>query len=199
MCASAARGRVHRSELGIADGAAAGLRPAGCAAARAARGNPAPGGRRWSHARRPAAPSTGRWRGVSRKALADRRGLRAVLRRAGAELVLHGHARGARLESVAGPGGPDPGAVRTVFLGPAQSARRGGALASGHTAGVGLAAGRACWCASGRWRPTGSSTRPVTNCGCPIVASAALAEGSTYTSGCPTASTATRCARCSVH
>jgi 3',5'-cyclic AMP phosphodiesterase CpdA len=43
-----------------------------------------------------------------RKALADRRGLRAVLQRAGAELVLHGHARGARLESVAGPAGPIP-------------------------------------------------------------------------------------------
>jgi 3',5'-cyclic AMP phosphodiesterase CpdA len=43
-----------------------------------------------------------------RKALADRRGLRAVLHRAGAELVLHGHARGARLESVAGPAGPIP-------------------------------------------------------------------------------------------
>jgi 3',5'-cyclic AMP phosphodiesterase CpdA len=43
-----------------------------------------------------------------RKALADRSGLRAVLRRAGAELVLHGHARGARLESVAGPAGPIP-------------------------------------------------------------------------------------------
>lgn len=43
-----------------------------------------------------------------RKALADRRELRAVLRRTGAELVLHGHARGARLESVAGPAGPIP-------------------------------------------------------------------------------------------
>ncbi len=43
-----------------------------------------------------------------RKALVDRSGLRAVLRRAGAELVLHGHARGARLESVAGPVGPIP-------------------------------------------------------------------------------------------
>lgn len=43
-----------------------------------------------------------------RKALADRSGLRAVLQRAGAELVLHGHARGARLESVAGPTGPIP-------------------------------------------------------------------------------------------
>lgn len=43
-----------------------------------------------------------------RKALADRGALRAVLRRAGAELVLHGHARGARLESVAGPAGPIP-------------------------------------------------------------------------------------------
>ena len=43
-----------------------------------------------------------------RKALTDRRGLRAVLQRAGADLVLHGHARGARLESVAGPAGPIP-------------------------------------------------------------------------------------------
>ena len=43
-----------------------------------------------------------------RKALADRAGLRAVLRTAGAELVLHGHARAARLESVAGPRGPIP-------------------------------------------------------------------------------------------
>jgi 3',5'-cyclic AMP phosphodiesterase CpdA len=43
-----------------------------------------------------------------RKALADRGELRAVLCRAGAELVLHGHARGARLESVAGPRGPIP-------------------------------------------------------------------------------------------
>ncbi len=43
-----------------------------------------------------------------RKALVDRAGLRAVLQRAGAELVLHGHAREARLESVAGPAGPIP-------------------------------------------------------------------------------------------
>ncbi len=43
-----------------------------------------------------------------RKALADRRALRAVLRRVGAELILHGHARNARLESVAGPRGPIP-------------------------------------------------------------------------------------------
>lgn len=44
----------------------------------------------------------------ARKALADRKPLRAVLQRAGAELVLHGHARFARLESVAGPRGPIP-------------------------------------------------------------------------------------------
>jgi 3',5'-cyclic AMP phosphodiesterase CpdA len=44
----------------------------------------------------------------ARKALRDRAALRAVLRRAGAELVLHGHARQARLESVAGPVGPIP-------------------------------------------------------------------------------------------
>jgi 3',5'-cyclic AMP phosphodiesterase CpdA len=44
----------------------------------------------------------------ARKALSDRQALRAVLRDAGAELVLHGHARGARLEAVAGPRGPIP-------------------------------------------------------------------------------------------
>ena len=43
-----------------------------------------------------------------RKALVDRGALRAVLKRAGAELVLHGHAREARLESVPGPRGPIP-------------------------------------------------------------------------------------------
>ncbi len=43
-----------------------------------------------------------------RKALRDRAGLRAVLRRTGAEMVLHGHARGGRLESVAGPDAPIP-------------------------------------------------------------------------------------------
>lgn len=43
-----------------------------------------------------------------RKALADRAALRAVLRRAGAELVLHGHARDARLDALAGPRGPIP-------------------------------------------------------------------------------------------
>jgi 3',5'-cyclic AMP phosphodiesterase CpdA len=43
-----------------------------------------------------------------RKALADRGALRDVLRRVGAELVLHGHARNARLESVPGPRGPIP-------------------------------------------------------------------------------------------
>jgi 3',5'-cyclic AMP phosphodiesterase CpdA len=44
----------------------------------------------------------------ARKALSDRRALRAVLERAGAELVLHGHARFARLEAVPGPHGPIP-------------------------------------------------------------------------------------------
>lgn len=44
----------------------------------------------------------------ARKALADRASLRAVLRRAGAELVLHGHARDARLDAIAGPQGPIP-------------------------------------------------------------------------------------------
>jgi 3',5'-cyclic AMP phosphodiesterase CpdA len=44
----------------------------------------------------------------ARKALVDRGQLRAVLQRAGAELVLHGHARHARLETVPGPQGPIP-------------------------------------------------------------------------------------------
>jgi 3',5'-cyclic AMP phosphodiesterase CpdA len=44
----------------------------------------------------------------ARKALRDRRALREVLRRAGAEMVLHGHARFARLDPVAGPHGPIP-------------------------------------------------------------------------------------------
>jgi 3',5'-cyclic AMP phosphodiesterase CpdA len=43
-----------------------------------------------------------------RKALTDRQALRGVLLRAGAELVLHGHARNARLESLPGPRGPIP-------------------------------------------------------------------------------------------
>ena len=43
-----------------------------------------------------------------RKALADAPELRAVLRRAGAELLLHGHARNARLDSVPGPREPIP-------------------------------------------------------------------------------------------
>ncbi|MEW6167311.1 MAG: hypothetical protein AB1651_06400, partial [Pseudomonadota bacterium] len=43
-----------------------------------------------------------------RKALADRAALRAVLRRAGAELVLHGHARAARLDAIRGQGDPIP-------------------------------------------------------------------------------------------
>ena len=38
-----------------------------------------------------------------RKALADGAELRAVLRRSGAELLLHGHARGARLDMIPGP------------------------------------------------------------------------------------------------
>jgi 3',5'-cyclic AMP phosphodiesterase CpdA len=40
-----------------------------------------------------------------RRALSDRAGLRAVLQRAGAELVLHGHAHSARLDALAGPQG----------------------------------------------------------------------------------------------
>jgi 3',5'-cyclic AMP phosphodiesterase CpdA len=43
-----------------------------------------------------------------RKALADGAALRAVLARAGAELVLHGHARDARLDAIAGPREPIP-------------------------------------------------------------------------------------------
>jgi 3',5'-cyclic AMP phosphodiesterase CpdA len=43
-----------------------------------------------------------------RKALADRNELGEVLRRAGAELVLHGHARDARLDALPGPGQPIP-------------------------------------------------------------------------------------------
>ena len=43
-----------------------------------------------------------------RKALADAPALRAVLRRAGAELVLHGHARDARLDALPGPQEPIP-------------------------------------------------------------------------------------------
>jgi 3',5'-cyclic AMP phosphodiesterase CpdA len=43
-----------------------------------------------------------------RKALADGAALRAVLQRAGAELVLHGHARDARLDAIAGPREPIP-------------------------------------------------------------------------------------------
>ncbi len=43
-----------------------------------------------------------------RKALGDGNELRAVLARTGAELVLHGHARSARLDTIAGPDGPIP-------------------------------------------------------------------------------------------
>lgn len=43
-----------------------------------------------------------------RKALADGSELRAVLKRAGAELVLHGHARNARLDTIEGPDGSIP-------------------------------------------------------------------------------------------
>jgi len=44
----------------------------------------------------------------ARKALRDRRELRSVLRECGAEMVLHGHARNARLDALAGPSGPIP-------------------------------------------------------------------------------------------
>jgi len=43
-----------------------------------------------------------------RKALADAAALRGVLQRQGAELVLHGHARDARFDALAGPQGPIP-------------------------------------------------------------------------------------------
>jgi 3',5'-cyclic AMP phosphodiesterase CpdA len=52
----------------------------------------------------PAARSAIGWR----KALADRDELGGVLRRHGAELVLHGHARDARLDVIAGPHEPIP-------------------------------------------------------------------------------------------
>ncbi len=45
---------------------------------------------------------------TARKALRDRRELRAVLREQGASLVLHGHARNARLDGLQGPSGPIP-------------------------------------------------------------------------------------------
>lgn len=54
----------------------------------------------------------------ARKALADRGALRNVLARAGAELVLHGHARWSRLDAVAGPVAPIP-----VLCVPSSSAR----------------------------------------------------------------------------
>lgn len=44
----------------------------------------------------------------ARKALADRHALQSVLREVGAELVLHGHARSARLDALEGPAGPIP-------------------------------------------------------------------------------------------
>ena len=44
----------------------------------------------------------------TRKALSDRNELRAVLREQGAQLVLHGHARNARLDALPGPAGPIP-------------------------------------------------------------------------------------------
>jgi 3',5'-cyclic AMP phosphodiesterase CpdA len=45
---------------------------------------------------------------TARKALRDRRELRAILREQGASLVLHGHARNARLDALNGPSGPIP-------------------------------------------------------------------------------------------
>lgn len=55
-----------------------------------------------------------------RRALADRARLRAVLARAGAELVLHGHAHHARLDALAGPAGR-PGMIPCLCV-PSSSA-----------------------------------------------------------------------------
>ena len=52
----------------------------------------------------PVAAGAVRWR----KALADADGLRALLARHGAELVLHGHARDSRFDALEGPRGPVP-------------------------------------------------------------------------------------------
>lgn len=52
----------------------------------------------------PVAAGAVRWR----KALADAAELRAILRRTGASLVLHGHARDSRLDALDGPDGPIP-------------------------------------------------------------------------------------------
>ena len=60
-----------------------------------------------------------------RKALADAPRLRAVLARAGAELVLHGHLHRASLGATAGPTGPIP-----VLGAPSASSTRGGAAAA---------------------------------------------------------------------
>jgi hypothetical protein len=43
-----------------------------------------------------------------RKALRDRAQLRAIIRRQGAELLLHGHARDARFDTIPGPREPVP-------------------------------------------------------------------------------------------
>lgn len=52
----------------------------------------------------PVAAGAVRWR----KALADAAALRALLKRCGAELVLHGHARDSRFDRLEGPNGPIP-------------------------------------------------------------------------------------------
>ncbi len=52
----------------------------------------------------PAAAGAAAWR----RALADSHALREVLRDCGAELILHGHARNARLDAIPGPHGPIP-------------------------------------------------------------------------------------------
>ena len=71
-------------------------------------------------AHHPVAPGAPR-----RKALADAAGLAAVLARAGAELVLHGHLHRAGLASIAGPAGPIP-----VIGAPSASSSRTGAAAA---------------------------------------------------------------------
>ena len=105
------RGVVHRPVLRVAHRAAAGLgSPRERAAARAWSSCWHEEGAAGQHARscmlhHPVADGAVV---AARKALADRGALRAVLRRAGAELVLHGHARDARLDALPGPPGPIP-------------------------------------------------------------------------------------------
>ena len=100
--------------------------------------------------------------GGPRKALRDRAALCAVLRRCGAELVLHGHHHVTRLASVPGPDGPVP-----VCGVPAASATRHAPEPPGwrlyriarENAGWRVASqGRQYDAALGRFRPSGSWT-----------------------------------------